>query len=277
MRHPSECFIKSLMVSGKADDEVREIILEYGLPELTSDYTEYLLSLRTGVVAVTPSGYTGSRAQDRTFLQDHQMDGLIHPDPTVAGVVTLLQSPYTRRELFLGILGRVAAEDLAEHLTHKFGVKASAVQVKAAKHYYFDVDIVPPEDWFEIFSRITNEQESQGYYACLTGGPVVASYRLGIERHVTLKEAVNEVVSALYTTLYEIKEWPASPAKLKMLSDTMGALAKAHTVLNTSDQELAAVASELRTFKLSKNMSKPPPLALLAKKKGALKHETVRD
>lgn len=269
MRHPSECFIKSLIVSGKTDDEIRETVVSFGLPEMVSTYTEYLIELRRETVAAMPSGYTGAREEDREFLRDHKIDGLIHPDTTVAGIATLLQSPYTRRVVFLGILGRVSEEDLARHLAHKFGVNASAVQIKATKHYYFNVDIVPPEDWFEIFSRINNEQESQGYYACLMGGPIVASYRLGIERHVTLKEAVNEVVSALYTTLHEIREWPASPAKLKMLSDTMGALAKAHTVLNTSDQELAAVASELRTFKLSKNTSKPVPLALLAKKKGA--------
>jgi hypothetical protein len=267
MRHPSEYFIKSLLVSSKSDEEIKSIVVEFGLPELTEEHTEYLMRLRAEVISELPQSYTGGREEDRTFLQKLNIDGLIHPDSTIAQVSSLMQLPYVRRELFLGILGRVAPDTLAEHITHKFDQTATATHINAAKHYYFNVDIVSPDEWFEIFSRVTSEQESRGYYTCLMGGPVVASYRLGIERHVTLKEAVHEVVSAVYTTLHEIKEWPASPAKMKMLSETMGALSKAHMVLNTSDQELAAVASELKSFKLSRNTTRPIPLALLAKTK----------
>lgn len=265
MRHPSERFIKSLLLMGKNDDEVKDLVVEHGLPPLTDEYTEYLVRLRLDTVTPMPKGYTGAREEDRQYLRKHSIDGIVHPDMVVARATTLLELPYIRRDVFLGLLGRVDPDELADHITHKFGQSISAVHINTVKHYYFDVDIVSPEGWFDIFSRIPNEIESQTQHACLVGGPVVASYRLGIERTITIKDAVTEVVKALHTTIHEVKDWPASPAKMKLLSDAMGSLAKAHSVLNTSDQELAAVASELRTFKLARSSSKPTPLALLSK------------
>lgn len=265
MRHPSERFLKSLLLMNKTDDEIRELIIEYGLPPLSDEYVEYLTRLRVNTLAMMPKGYTGGREEDRKFLIENSIDGVVHPDTVVARATSLLDLPYIRRDVFLGLLGRVDPEELASHITHKFGQDISAVHINTVKHYYFDVDIVSPEDWFDIFSRIPNEIESQTQHACLVGGAVVAAYRLGMERTITIKDAVTEVVKALHTTVHEVKDWPASPAKIKLLSDAMGSLAKAHAVLNTSDQELAAVASELRTFKLSRNASKPTPLALLSK------------
>jgi hypothetical protein len=269
MRHPSEYFIKSLIVSGKLDKEIRELLLEFGLPELTAEYTDYMSNLRADTLLDQPGPYTGIRDEDRDFLVRHKIDGLLHPDCNVAHTTTLLALPYVRRDIFLGLLGRIDSGDLSEHISHKYNVDAQYVHVAAIAHYYFNVEIVSPDEWHAIFSRVVSDQESQLHYSCLMGGPVVASYKLGIERHVSIKDAVHEVVRALHTTLHEIKDRPASPAKLKMLSETMSALAKAHMVLNTSDQELAAVASELKTFKLSRNTKKPIPLALLSKKKVA--------
>jgi hypothetical protein len=264
MRHPSEKFIKSLLVAGKNDDEIKQAVVDYGLPPLTDAHTDYLVRLRVDLIPSIPQGYTGFQDADRVFLKAEGIDGLVHPDNVSAGVLSILQMPFTRRDALLGLLGRIDADDLAEHLGNKLGVSLSAAHVHALKHYYYDIDMLSPDQWFDVFSAIPNEIESQLYHSCLVGGPIVAAYKLGLERHVTVKEAVQEVVSALYTTLHEIKDWPASPAKIKLLADTMGSLAKAHSVLNTSDQELAAVASELRTFKLARNNTKPKPFALLA-------------
>jgi hypothetical protein len=115
--------------------------------------------------------------------------------------------------------------------------------------------------------------DATGYEACLVGGASVASYRIGIEQNVTIREVVKEAVTALYVSLQEIKHWPASSSKIKVLSDTVSALAKAHVVINTADQELAAVAAELRQFKLAKNNNKPIPLAVLTKQQEKLGHD----
>jgi hypothetical protein len=263
MRHPSERFIKSLIIDGKNDDQIKSQIVTFGLPELSDMFTDYLIELRVNTLPSLPSGYTGFRESDRVYLRDNGIDGLIHPDDVTIKVLSILQMPFVRRDALLGILGRIDPDNLAVHLGDKLGLSLTAAHVNALKHYYYDVDMLSPDQWFDIFSTITNETEANTHHACLVGGPIVASYKLGLERHITVKEAVQEVVAALYTTLHEIKDWPASPAKVKLLSDTMGSLARAHSVLNTSDQELAAVASELRTFKLARSTTKPKPFALL--------------
>lgn len=263
MRHPSERFIRSLIVQGKNDDEIRGLIQTYGLPELGDAYTDYLVNLRLDTAPNLPKGYTGFRDEDRAHLKSVGIDGLIHPDTVTLKALSILEMPFIRRDAFLGILGRIDPEDLGEHLGNKLGTDITTTHINAFKHYYYDVDMLSPDQWFDVFSTIPNETESALHHSCLIGGPIVAAYKLGLDRHITVKEAVQEVVSALYTTLHEVKDWPASPAKVKLLSDTMGSLAKAHSVLNTSDQELAAVASELRTFKLARSTNKPKPFALL--------------
>jgi hypothetical protein len=97
----------------------------------------------------------------------------------------------------------------------------------------------------------------------MNGGATVAAYRLGREVNVSIRDAVKEAVTGLYVSLQEIRHWSASPSKVKVLSDTVSALSKAHNVISTADAELASVAHELRQFKLARNQSKPASLNAL--------------
>ena len=116
MRHPSERFITSLIIQGKNDDEIREEIANFGLPELGDMYTDYLINLRLSVVPAIPKGYTGFRDEDRAYLRSIGVDGLVHPDAGTAKVLSILEKPFVRRDALLGMLGRIQLDNLAEHL-----------------------------------------------------------------------------------------------------------------------------------------------------------------
>lgn len=266
MRHPSELFILSLLVDGKTNEDVSGLLEEYGLPALLDTQDAYIADLRVRISKEKPRGFTGARPQDRSFLRTLNIDGLYHPDSLVASATALGQQPAVRKDLALGLIGRVDLVDLARHLSRKYDLDLDVHALKIYKHYYFNIDLVSYGDWPLFFENEGNEEETVLMTTCLDGGPIVAAHRIGLERNVTIKDAVNEVVDNLYVTLHEIKHWPASTAKIKMLSDTMSALARAHNIVNTSDQELAAIASELKKFKLAKHVDKPKPLALLSKK-----------
>ena len=264
MRHPSELFILSLLVDGRRDEDIGGILQEYGLPPLIEGQEVYLIHLRRQANTGRPDGFTGGRPEDREYLESLSIDGLHHPDPLIAKATNLLSQSALKKDIFLGLLGRVDLVDLARHLSNKYDLDLDDQVLRIFRHYYFNVDIVDYADWQLILEEV--EQEGIQYLSCLSGGPIVAAYKIGLDRNTTIKDAVNEVVQSLYVTLHEIKAWPANPAKIKMLSDTMSALSKAHNIVSTSDQELAAIAAELKKFKLAKNVEKPKPLAMLSKK-----------
>ena len=266
MRHPSELFIISLLVDGRSTEDVNGLLSEYGLPQLLESQDVYLAELRMRVQDLKPKKFSGGSGEDREYLKQLNVDGLYHPDTLVSAATALNNYPALQKELMLALLGRVDLTDLARHVADKYDYDVDMQTLRVYRHYYFNPDLISYGDWGLFFESLPNQDDVVIMNSCLNGGPIVAAHRIGIERNTTIKDAVNEVVQSLYVTLHEIKNWPASPAKIKMLSDTMGALARAHNVVNTSDQELAAIAAELKRFKLAKNVEKPKPLAMLSKK-----------
>ena len=119
-------------------------------------------------------------------------------------------------------------------------------------------------DWQYILPCIQGV-DAPSLNSTLTGGASAAAYRLGLDQNITIRDAVQEAVTAIYATLREIRAWPASPQKVKALSDAVSSLSKAHSVINTADQELASVAKELRQFKLEKSTAKTVSLKSLTK------------
>lgn len=263
MRHPSELFIISLLIDGKSDEYINERLLDFVLPCLLEQHTDYLVRLRSEISKDIPNNFNGSNPKDRVFLREYKIDALWHPDVVTIAATVLLANPYMRRDLFMGLLGQIDLDKLAMHLSNKYEKIVKEEELKAISHYYYAVDIISHEDWARLFEEMPTDSEI--FTSCVYGGSIVASYKIGMERNVTIKDAVREVVNGLYVQIQEIKQWPASAAKMKIYSDTMNSLARAHSIVNTSDQELAAVANELKKFKLAKNVEKPPSLSLLTK------------
>lgn len=267
IKHPSELFIKHLLTLSFDDDSVKNALKDFGLPPILDTHATYLNELRISLDANKPKCFSIADTSDDSvnYLKGHKIYNLLHPDATVLSCIQVFDSPQARRDLFMGILGRIEETQLVGHINRKFSLDISIRTLQIIKHYYFNADGISSEDWAELFSNMPGGTDATGFESCLSGGASVASYRIGIEQNVTIREVVKEAVTALYVSLQEVKHWPASSSKIKVLSDTVSALAKAHAVMNTADQELAAVASELKQFKLARNTNKPIPLDILAK------------
>jgi len=268
MRHPSELFILSLLVDQKSDAEVRRLVAASGLPELTDDMTHYLADLRAQTLALRPLGFTGARPDDRKYLRALNVDGLHHPDAHTLRALQVLSNPSMRRDVLLGFMGRVDMRDLSAHVTRKYDIEVEQPTLRALRHYYFNVDIVDPRDWATMLPE--ESADTSALLACLDGGPITAAYRIGLDRATNVKDAVYDIVAAVHATVHEVKGWQTTTEKVRVLADSMATLARAHAVLNSADQELAAVATELRQFKLSRSNERPLPLALLSKDMRAL-------
>jgi hypothetical protein len=268
MRHPSELFILSLLVDQRTDAEVRRLVEAFGLPPLTDEALPYIAELRARAYATRPVGFTGARTEDRRYLREMHVDGLHHPDMYATRALSVLQLPAARTDLFLGLIGRVNPRELASHLSNKHGLTVCTQTLRVLKHYYFNVDIIGIDEWAALLPE--GGVDSARMVACLEGGPITAAYRIGLDRASNVKDAVYDIVAAVHATVQEVRNWETTPEKVRVLADSMSTLARAHTVLNTADMELAAVATELRQFKLSRSAEKPLPLALLSKDMRAL-------
>lgn len=258
-RHPSELFIKSLIARAKSDSEITELLHEYGLPDLSGDSLDYLSDLRNSM-GIVPD-VKDTKFDD--YLRAHNVYFLVHPDSVVAGCTRLLDNNAIKRDVYVSLLGRISSEDLSLHLLDMYELDVSASSIRAFKHYYFNIDLISADDWADILPSLPGEDPTY-YESAINGGATVAAYRLGREVNVSIRDAVREAVTGLYVSLQEIRHWSASPSKVKVLSDTVSALSKAHNVISTADAELASVAHELRQFKLARNKSKPASLNALS-------------
>jgi hypothetical protein len=202
------------------------------------------------------------------FLRALNVDGIYHPDKTVTQCLQILERPTVRRDVLLGFMGRVDHRDLSMHMARKHDLDVGPQVLRTLRHYYFNVDIVDPGDWGDLLDE--EDPNTRHMMACMDGGPITTAYRIGLDRATNVKDAVYEVVAAVNSTIHEIKNWDTTPEKMRMLSDSMSVLAKAHAVINTADQELATIASELKQFKLARSVERPLPLALLSKEMRAL-------
>lgn len=260
MRHPSELFIKSLLYLGKQDNEILDILKSYSLPTIPEDsVTTYLYELLESLGDIPKFTYDKDNSD---YLKEHKIYYLIHPDSVISACTRILDVQTIKRDVYVSLLGRVSPEDLSLHLLDTYGLDVSEETIKAFRHYYFDVNKMSVDDWLPLFESLPGSDPTY-YTSALDGGATVAAYRLGRELNVSIRDAVREAVTGLYVSLHEIRHWSASPSKVKVLSDTVSALAKAHNVISTADAELASVAHELRQFKLARNNTKPAALNAL--------------
>jgi hypothetical protein len=261
-RHPSELFIRTLVMQGKARGAIDNILAEFGLPGLPEEFADEYVNRVSRGLNPKPTAPLLDPVNE-VYLREHNVYYLVHPDKTVSACLRILSSGAAKRDVYVSLLGRVPPDAISAHLLELYDIDVTPETVRAFKHYYFDVDNMSHADWEHVLPFVPSGDAAY-YESVLNGGATVAAYRLGKDMNVSIRDAMREAVTGLFVGLQEIRHWSASPAKVKVLSDTVTALAKAHSVISTADAELANVADELRQFKLARNDKKPASLELLS-------------
>ena len=272
MNHPSILFIKSLAMLGKTATEINELLKEFGLPDVPEEHINFLEDIVTSFEGKTRADFDVLDPKFDKLAKEENVYFLIHPDEVVATCTRLLNNPAVKRDLYVSLIGRLDPSDISDHINEVYELDITETTVKVFSNYYFNVNLLGHEDWNIILPQLPCAEASY-YKSSLDGGATVAAYKLGRDENVSIREAVQAAVTGLYASLQEMRSWSASPAKVKVLSDAISALAKAHNVINTADQELASVAQELRQFKLEKQKNKTISLKALSKGK----HSGVRE
>ena len=263
--HPSRLFIKSLLFRGKTASEVEGVLEEYGLPCLPDTMKYDYISKITGELGGnTLASMDHGSKEYKDFLKEHRIFYLIHPDSVLFACNRLLDAQSVKSDLYISLMGRIHEDDVVSYINRTYRLDVTVRMLQVFKHYYFDVDLLTASDWAELIPEIEGV-DAVSMNATIVGGAAAAAYRLGLDQNITIREAVQEAVTAIFATLREIRVWPASPQKIKALSDAVASLSKAHSVINTADQELASVAKELKQFKLEKTNARPVNLKTLTR------------
>ena len=266
MKHPSHLFIKSLVLRGKPPQEIIDTIHEMGLPRMEdAALMEYVVDITKKYKGRLVSDFVQGSDELKEMLTSERVFFLFHPNEITAACARILDHGSARRDAYISLIGRMTPQAIADHLNKSYDLDISSRVVTIFMTYYFDCGGFSYEDWAQLLPHLPGGDEIY-YKSALDGGAAVVAYKLGLEQNVAVKDAIRLAVEGLYASLLEIKGWPASPSKIKILSDTVSALAKAHAVVNSADQELATVATELRQFKLDrKQRPNTIPLKVLTK------------
>lgn len=266
MKHPSQYFIRWLVVQGHAFEATNEQLKTNGLPEMPPRMEESFYALTDTIWGQLPKDLNLNDPKHKPsvdFLREQEIYNLAHPDKYSIFALRILECGPAKRDIILALLGRLKKSEIVIIANEVHELDINEKTVNAFAHYYFNVKLLTLTEWSQLMPSFAFQDTDQ-YLSALHGGPVVAAYRLNKAKNVSIRDTMQTAVEALYATLSEIRNWPATVDKVKILAETVGALSKAHMVMNTSDQELATVAKELKQFKISRNANKPISLQLLS-------------
>lgn len=266
MKHPSHYFIKWLIVQGHTFEPANAIMKDHGLPEMPDRLEDSFYKFTDEVWADLPADFTyvdPMHKPSSDFLKRQDIYNLAFPTKHTIAALRVLEYGPAKRDIVIALLGRIKKQEIISIANDVHGLDIDEKVIDALAHYYYNVKILTLSEWAQLMPSFA-AQETDQYLSALNGGPVVAAYRLNRAKNVTIRETMQTAVDALFATLSEIRNWPATTDKVKILAETVGALAKAHTVMNTSDQELATIAKELKQFKLARNATKPVSLQVLS-------------
>lgn len=264
MKHPSHFYIKFLILQGCDKDQVNTYLKDMGLPPLHKVALDDFTKFRQDLLRKAPEDfnmYDDTHAPSVRFCKQEQIHGLVSQTEEVRGCLKILESGQAKRDVTLALIGRLPTKEVVE-VCAQHGIDVTAKVLEALQHYYLNVPLLTIAEWATLIPTFA-AKDTQQMMSTLEGGPSVAAYKLGLAKNATIKDTIQIAVDSIQATIMEIRHWPASMDKVKMLSDMVTALAKAHDVMNTSEQELASVAKELRGFKMARAATKPVPLKIL--------------
>jgi len=265
MKHPSLYYIKYLILQDMDAVSINTHLKELGLPVMTKVILEDFNTFKTALIARTPRDFNmmdKDSAISISFLKKEEIYNLVYPNADVIACTRVLSCGQAKRDLILGLIGKLPMTELLR-VVNIHNLDISEKTIIAFKHYYVNVSVLTVAEWSALIPTFASKDTEQ-FMATLQGGPAVAAYKLGLSKNATIRDTIQIAVDSIYSTIMEIRHWPASVDKVKMLAEIVGALSKAHDVMNSSDQELATVAKELRKFKMAKTQNKPVSLKVLS-------------
>lgn len=266
IRHPSENFIKSLMVSShvNAGDSnwVASVIEQMGWPRPAVDYLTWL---RNDLNSRIPTGFcTDNRYHQPSirFLRKEGIHGLFFSEKAEVEASNLIVNLRARPMIEQLLLGRVTDTEIAKKVNSRLSSHISAAAVERYHHYYWKVELLRVEDWALLYEN--NNEAKENALAIAHVGPSLAFHKLGFQQNIDSKSMLRIMQEGLFFDFMQWKAQPLSPERTKALTANARTAVMVDEQLASSDSALKDSLKAFEQFRMKHGEIKVPDVLDIA-------------
>ncbi len=252
IRHPSENFIKSLIVSAHSNAHdntwIVTIIGNMGWPAPSLDYVEWL---RTDITSRIPANFRTDNKYHRAsvkFLREEGIYGLFFSEKEEIEASNLITNLKVRPMLEYLILGRLPEKEIAKKINSRLSLHISTGAVERYRHYYWNVELLRVEDWAILFEN--NYAAKENAVSIAQVGPSLALHKLGFQQNIDSKSMLRIMQEGLFFDFMQWKSQPISPQRTKAMAATARTAVLVDEQLSSSDSALKDSLKAFEQFRM---------------------------
>ena len=271
MKHPSELFIKYLLVkdASATDATIKKSLQDWGiLLPIQEEEASYLAWIRYGLGQAPPGFDPANRLHRPTvqYLRDMEVYELFFPTDAVEEAWNILASPQQRlsvESVLMSRLGDGMTKEAIQKLNRRFGWHLTLGGVEAYGRFFWNVNLLTFDEWGRFLYGRTALYDR--HMALLQADKTLAFYHLRLEQSVESKRMIQRAQEIAYFTLEEVANIPGTRAdKVKAIGVLTKAVVECHDALSTSDMALKEVLSQFERFRMENPQTAPPSIHQLA-------------
>lgn len=251
-RHPSEKFIKYLLVQEYAGGQQNRGLVEFtlanlGFPPATKEYVEWWRNVIYSRAATIPNFDLNNRFNrpTMTFLKDEGVYLLFYQDAALREANSIILNLKVRQVVDSLLLGRLLPRDVAKKVNSRFDEFFTAAGITAYKRYYWDTEGVSVEDWSTLLSDNGNWRKQVETLSIVQTGPAMALHLQGFQQHLESKTILRKMME---TVNFDFEWWRTQPPSLER-TKAFGSLTRSACALDTQLSSAdAAMKETLKAF-----------------------------
>jgi hypothetical protein len=266
IRHPSENFIKSLMVSSHAsagdNNWVAIVIEQMQWPRPAADYLAWL---RADIMSRMPAGFRTDDKYHRPsarYLRDEGIYGLFFAERAEREASEIIMNFRVRSMVEPLLLGRLPEMEIAKKINARLSTHIPVATIERYHHYYWKVELLRVEDWAVLFDG--NYEAKENALAIAQVGPALALHKLGFQQNVDSKSMLRIMQEALFFDLMQWKTQPLSGEKTKAMTAIARSAVMVDEQLSSSDSALKDSLKAFEQFRMKHGESRVTGLNDLA-------------
>lgn len=252
IRHPSENFIKSLVVSAHAqpnnDDWIATVIEQMGWPRPGSDYLSWI---RADIESRLPAGFRTSDKYHRPstkFLREEHIYGLFFSEKAEIEASNIITNFRVRPMVEKLLLGRMPEKEIAKKVNARLCMHLSAASIERYHHYYWQVELLRVEDWALFYEN--NYAAKEDALSIAQVGPSLALHKLGFQQNIDSKSMLRIMQEGLFFDFMEWKSQPLSGEKTKSMTAIARSAVLVDEQLSSSDSALKDSLKAFEQFRM---------------------------
>lgn len=240
VRHPSELFIKYLMLSQapQASDEwIKYYLEQFAFP---SPDPNYLMWIRRELFGKIPPDFQPTNKfhkESVRFLKEEKIYGLYNMDAAVKECLVILTNQRARPMIEDMLLGRIEPRDIAKKVNARLNDFFTVEVIESYAHYFWNVSLLKVDDWAVLLKDVDYRREHT--MAILQVGPAMVLHKHNFQQQIDSKTILREIQETLY---FDFRDWKAQP---RSINRTKALTVLARATVNI-DERLSEADSALK-------------------------------